>query len=226
MKNNQQLEYELFIEKLSTILSENGVTAADINKLTVKSVTMMEQDEDNQPGILQRGFDWLKGMAARTGLKTATDPNQLEQQRKAVEAALKNYFGSMMQMGARNAGVYMNKMMKDVNLFYNQVLARKFGMGDVDRYGARQPAPTGAPVAAPGAAPAAAPAAAPGAAPAPAPAPAPKTYTPAEIDAIKGQIYGPSGKGTDGDFSNFAYPERAKQKFLTMGPDYWVDPKM
>ena len=231
MKTNQDLEFDLFIDRLSDMLVENGVTAAEINKLTVRSMTLLEQEEgEDQPGIFSRGLNWIKGMAARTGLKSATDPNQLLQQKKAVEAALKNYFTSIFSMGFRNADVYRDKMLNSINLFYNQVLARKFGQGDVERYGRRRPVATpaagagGETAGAGETAPAGAGETAPAGATAGAPTVAdPLTFTQEQLDPIKGLVYGKSGKGLDGDFSNFAYPERAKEHFLKMKDIFHTD---
>lgn len=232
MKTNQDLEFDLFIDRLSTMLVENGVTAAEINKMTIQSMNLMEQEEgENQPGILSRGLNWIKGMAARTGLKSATDPNQLLQQKKAVEAALTNYFTSIFSMGFRNADVYRDKMLNSINLFYNQVLARKFGQGDVERYGRRRPVAT--PAASAGGEAAGAPAGAGETAPAGATAgttaPAgtdvglgPK-LTKEVLDAAKGKAYGTNRDGSNGDFSDFADPAGAQKRFLEKGPAFWVD---
>ena len=226
MKTNQDLEFDLFIDRLSGMLVENGVTAAEINKLTVRSMTLLEQEEgEDQPGIFSRGLNWIKGMAARTGLKSATDPNQLLQQKKAVEAALKNYFTSIFSMGFRNADVYRDKMLNSINLFYNQVLARKFGQGDVERYGRRRPVAT--PAAGAGGEATGAGETAPAGAGATAPAGTdvglgPK-LTKEVLDAAKGKAYGTSRDGTNGDFSDFADPAGAQKRFLEKGPAFWVD---
>lgn len=235
MKTNQDLEFDLFIDRLSDMLVENGVTAAEINKLTVRSMTLLEQEEgEDQPGIFSRGLNWIKGMAARTGLKSATDPNQLLQQKKAVEAALKNYFTSIFSMGFRNADVYRDKMLNSINLFYNQVLARKFGQGDVERYGRRRPVATpaagaGETAGAPAGAGETAPAGAGETAPAGATAPAgtdvglgPK-LTKEVLDAAKRKAYGTNEDGTNGDFSDFADPAGAQKRFIDKGPAFWVD---
>ena len=230
MNYSHELEFKIIVENLANTFVNIGITEADVNRATVKLRKYLKNidvlEEQDKPGFFQKAGDFLKGLTSRVGLTHATSPAQLDQQRKAVVAAVKNYMGSLGNAGITNAVKIFAPVLRDINTWHAQALRTK-AFGGPGKAGA--PAAPGAPPAAPGTPPAApsAPAApapaAPGAPAAPAPA-APAPIPQEKIDAAKRKVYGPSGKGGDGDYSNFPDPEAAKKAFIKGGPDYYADP--
>jgi hypothetical protein len=230
MNYSHELEFKIIVENLANTFVNIGITEADVNRATVKLRKHLKNidvlEEQDKPGFFQKAGDFLKGLTSRVGLTHATSPTQLDQQRKAVVAAIKNYMGSLGNAGITNAVKIFAPVLRDINTWHSQALRTK-AFGGPGKAGApaapgAPPAGTpGTPPAAPGTPPAApgTPAAAPGTPPA-APAPIPQE----KIDAVKRKVYGPSEDGTDGDYSGFPNPEAAKRAFLKGGGAYYADP--
>ena len=236
MNYSHELEFKIIVENLANTFVNIGITEADVNRATVKLRKYLKNidvlEEQDKPGFFQKAGDFLKGLTSRVGLTHATSPAQLDQQRKAVVAAVKNYMGSLGNAGITNAVKIFAPVLRDINTWHAQALRTK-AFGGPGKAGA--PAAPGAPPAAPAApaAPGAPPPAGTPAAPAPGtPAAPPPAGTPAapapipqeKIDAAKKKVYGPSGTGEDGDYSNFPNPEAARKAFLLGTPDYYADP--
>jgi hypothetical protein len=243
MNYSHELEFKIIVENLANTFVNIGITEADVNRATVKLRKYLKNidvlEEQDKPGFFQKAGDFLKGLTSRVGLTHATSPAQLDQQRKAVVAAVKNYMGSLGNAGITNAVKIFAPVLRDINTWHAQALRTK-AFGGPGKAGApaapgappagtpgtppaapgTPPAAPGTPPAAPGTPPAApgTPAAAPGTPAAPAPIPQEK------IDAAKQKVYGGSGTGKDGDYSGFPNPEAAKTAFLKGGPDYYADP--
>ena len=230
MNYSHELEFKIIVENLANTFVNIGITEADVNRATVKLRKYLKNidvlEEQDKPGFFQKAGDFLKGLTSRVGLTHATSPAQLDQQRKAVVAAVKNYMGSLGNAGITNAVKIFAPVLRDINTWHAQALRTK-AFGGPGKAGA--PAAPGAPPAAPGTPPAApaapgTPPAAPAAPGTPPAAPAAPAPIPQEkIDAAKKKVYG-SGKGVDGDYSNFPNPEAARKAFLLGGPDYYADP--
>ena len=226
MNYSHELEFKIIVENLANTFVNIGITEADVNRATVKLRKYLKNidvlEEQDKPGFFQKAGDFLKGLTSRVGLTHATSPAQLDQQRKAVVAAVKNYMGSLGNAGITNAVKIFAPVLRDINTWHAQALRTK-AFGGPGKAGA--PAAPGAPPAAPAPAAPGTPPAAPAAPGTPAAAPAAPAPIPQEkIDAAKQKVYGRSGKGEDGDYSNFPNPEAAKKAFLKGGPDYYADP--
>jgi hypothetical protein len=211
MKTNFDLELDMLVENLADTLVQNGITAADVNKATVRLINSQRVlSEQDKPGFFAKAGDFLKGLTSRVGLTHATSPGQLEQQKKAMVAALKNYMGSLSHAGISNAVKLFAPVLRTVDSFHKQALKTKAfgGPGTAPAApGGTPPAPGGTPPAPGGTPPA------PGGTP-PAPAAHPAMTMPKEqLDQVKRAVYGPSGQGTDGDFSKFTNP--LAQKFFS-----------
>ena len=242
MKTNFDLELDMLVENLADTLVQNGITAADVNKATVRLINSQRVlSEQDKPGFFAKAGDFLKGLTSRVGLTHATSPGQLEQQKKAMVAALKNYMGSLSHAGISNAVKLFAPVLRTVDSFHKQALKTKaFGGpgtapaapggtpaapgGTPPAPGGTPPAPGGTPPApggtppAPGGTPPGGTPPAPGGTPPggtpPAPAAHPAMTMPKEqLDQVKRAVYGPSGQGTDGDFSKFTNP--LAQKFFS-----------
>jgi hypothetical protein len=273
MKTNFDLELDMLVENLADTLVQNGITAADVNKATVRLINSQRVlSEQDKPGFFAKAGDFLKGLTSRVGLTHATSPGQLEQQKKAMVAALKNYMGSLSHAGISNAVKLFAPVLRTVDSFHKQALKTKaFGGpgtapaapggtpaapggtppapggtppggtppapggtppapggtppgGTPPAPGGTPPAPGGTPAApggtppAPGGTPPGGTPPAPGGTPPggtpPAPAAHPAMTMPKEqLDQVKRAVYGPSGQGTDGDFSKFTNP--LAQKFFS-----------
>jgi hypothetical protein len=223
MKTNFDLELDMLVENLADTLVQNGITAADVNKATVRLINSQRVlSEQDKPGFFAKAGDFLKGLTSRVGLTHATSPGQLEQQKKAMVAALKNYMGSLSHAGISNAVKLFAPVLRTVDSFHKQALKTKaFGGpgtappapgGTPPAPGGTPPAPGGTPPA-PGGTPPAPGGTPPGGTP-PAPAAHPAMTMPKEqLDQVKRAVYGPSGQGTDGDFSKFTNP--LAQKFFS-----------
>jgi hypothetical protein len=209
MKTNFDLELDMLVENLADTLVQNGITAADVNKATVRLINSQRVlSEQDKPGFFAKAGDFLKGLTSRVGLTHATSPGQLEQQKKAMVAALKNYMGSLSHAGISNAVKLFAPVLRTVDSFHKQALKTKAFGGP----GTAPAAPGGTP-AAPGGTPPAPGGTPPGGTP-PAPAAHPAMTMPKEqLDQVKRAVYGPSGQGTDGDFSKFTNP--LAQKFFS-----------
>lgn len=231
MKTNLDLELDMLVENLADTLVQQGITAADVNKATVRLINSQRVlSEQDKPGFFARAGDFLKGLTARAGITHATSPGQLEQQKKAMIAAVKNYMGSLSNAGITNAVKLFTPVLRTVNTFHQQALQTKAfggpGKAGTPAAPGTPPAPgapgaPGAPPPAGGTPPAPAggtpPAPAGGTPPPPAGAAAPhisETMPKAQLDTVKGAVYGPSNDGQQGDFSKFTNPEVAKQYFL------------
>jgi hypothetical protein len=240
MKTNFDLELDMLVENLADTLVQNGITAADVNKATVRLINSQRVlSEQDKPGFFAKAGDFLKGLTSRVGLTHATSPGQLEQQKKAMVAALKNYMGSLSHAGISNAVKLFAPVLRTVDSFHKQALKTKaFGGpgtapaapgGTPAAPGGTPPAPGGTPPGgtppapggtppAPGGTPPGGTPPAPGGTPPggtpPAPAAHPAMTMPKEqLDQVKRAVYGPSGQGTDGDFSKFTNP--LAQKFFS-----------
>ena len=211
MNYSHELEFKIIVENLANTFVNIGITEADVNRATVKLRKYLKNidvlEEQDKPGFFQKAGDFLKGLTSRVGLTHATSPAQLDQQRKAVVAAVKNYMGSLGNAGITNAVKIFAPVLRDINTWHAQALRTK-AFGGPGKAGA--PAAPGTPPAAPGA---------PGAPPAGTPAAPAARFDPfsipkEKVDQIKGSVYGPSRTGADGDFSKFSNPEVAKQYFV------------
>ena len=199
MNYSHELEFKIIVENLANTFVNIGITEADVNRATVKLRKHLKNidvlEEQDKPGFFQKAGDFLKGLTSRVGLTHATSPTQLDQQRKAVVAAIKNYMGSLGNAGITNAVKIFAPVLRDINTWHSQALRTK-AFGGPGKAAPGAPAAPGTPPAAPG-------------------APAAPVGIPKEkVDQIKGSVYGPSGTGADGDFSKFSNPEVAKQYFV------------